>query len=172
MRTGRTLFVGRSLTEVMLRIIQVDDTVRSSRSWRRPTILAGLGAVMGRLLVKDQDERYPNAAALANELMVCASGSRSADHRGDPRGGERAAGALRHWALGLRTAAESSPSAAVSGAKCRLWSRAPPGPFLSAASVSARGVRAAADGFPAHRAGGGDRRDDQVERWRVGPGDD
>ncbi|MCO4771514.1 MAG: protein kinase [Deltaproteobacteria bacterium] len=71
MRTGRTLFVGGSLTEVMLRIIQVDETVKNQQILEQTdAYLPGLGAVLARLLVKERDERYASAAELAHELAV------------------------------------------------------------------------------------------------------
>ena len=81
MRTGRTLFVGSSLTEVMLRIIQVDETVRDLGIFREADdYLPGLGAVMGRLLVKNREDRFSSGAELERELMVL-RGRVTADHR-------------------------------------------------------------------------------------------
>jgi serine/threonine protein kinase len=71
MRTGKTLFVGSSLTEVMLRIIQVDDTVRDQGVLTdADEYLPGLGAVLGRLLVKDPAARYASAADLVEDLSA------------------------------------------------------------------------------------------------------
>ena len=71
MRTGKTLFVGSSLTEVMLRIIQVDETIRDRGILREADeYLPGLGAIMGRLLVKDTSERFNTAAELEHELSI------------------------------------------------------------------------------------------------------
>ena len=81
MRTGKTLFVGSSLTEVMLRIIQVDETVRERGILREADeYLPGLGAVMARLLVKDRDQRFNTGAELERELMAL-RGRLTADHR-------------------------------------------------------------------------------------------
>ena len=69
--TGKTLFTGSSLTEVMLRIIQVDETLKNAGVLAQvDQKLPGFGAVLGRLLVKDRDARYTSAAELEEELGV------------------------------------------------------------------------------------------------------
>ncbi len=162
MRTGRTLFVGGSLTEVMLRIIQVDDTVRDLQILEHSeAYLPGLGAVLGRLLVKDKGERYTSAAELATELMVLRKrihdpptilATLVKDHFGEQLADARSKASSIMGPSSIRTvSAGSSLSAAVSGAEDAPIPE--PGPTrafpASAASVSAPGdVSAAADTFP------------------------
>jgi serine/threonine protein kinase len=69
MLTGRTLFVGGSLTEVMMRIIQVDTWVQEQGVGRQADeAMVGLGAVIVRLLQRQKDARYPDAALLITDL--------------------------------------------------------------------------------------------------------
>ena len=66
---GRTLFSGQSITEVMLRIIQVDETLAARGVFAEAESVApGLGDALAKLLVKDRERRYPNAGVASKAL--------------------------------------------------------------------------------------------------------
>ncbi len=66
---GRTLFSGQSITEVMLRIIQVDETLEARGVFAEAETLApGLGDLLAQLLVKDKERRFPNSGVAAKAL--------------------------------------------------------------------------------------------------------
>lgn len=69
MLTGRTLFTGGSVTEVMMRIIQVNDWVRGQKvDVVADAAVTGLSAVVLALLEHDIDDRPTSAAMVASEL--------------------------------------------------------------------------------------------------------
>lgn len=69
MLSGRTLFTGGSVTEVMMRIIQVNDWVRGQKvEALAEAAVPGLGPVVLQLLQHDLEERPANASLVAAEL--------------------------------------------------------------------------------------------------------
>ena len=102
--TGKTLFTGSSLTEVMLRIIQVDETLRNSGVLGQvDQLLPGFGAVLGRLLVKDPAERYADAGLLERDLLAL--------RRRYPEGDKALAGLVKqHFGAALETARHAAAS--------------------------------------------------------------
>ena len=69
--TGRVLFTGSSLTEVMMRIIRVEETLASTGALDVADRLApGLGAVLGRLLTRDRDDRFDTGHDLEGALLA------------------------------------------------------------------------------------------------------
>jgi hypothetical protein len=70
MLTARILFGGSSLTEVMMRIIQVDETVRKMGTFDVVERIApGLGPLFGRLLTANRDARFGSALELEDALQ-------------------------------------------------------------------------------------------------------
>ena len=67
--TGRMLFAGRSITEVMMRIAQADETLARAGVFDVADRLhPGLGPVLRRLLAGDREGRYGSAAEAAAAL--------------------------------------------------------------------------------------------------------
>jgi hypothetical protein len=68
---GRTLFSGQSITEVMLRIIQVDETLAARGLFAEAEgMLPGLGDLMAQMLVKDRERRFPNALVASQAMRA------------------------------------------------------------------------------------------------------
>ncbi len=73
--TGRTLFSGASLTEVMMRIVQVDETLERMGVVDVADGLApGLGQVLSKLLAKKRKDRFESAAEAAEVLAAVLAG--------------------------------------------------------------------------------------------------
>ena len=67
--TGRTLFTGTSLNEVLGRIAQVEDTLESLGTFAVVERLApGLGPVLRRLFARSPADRYASAAEVVDKL--------------------------------------------------------------------------------------------------------
>lgn len=72
---GRTLFSGQSITEVMLRIIQVDETLAARGVFAEAEdIVPGLGDALAKMLAKDANRRYPNAGVASKVLADLRAG--------------------------------------------------------------------------------------------------
>ena len=68
--TGRCLFVGNSLVEVMTSIVTVDETLAKPGLWEPVDKLApGLTPILRRGLRGDLSLRFPDADGLAEALM-------------------------------------------------------------------------------------------------------
>ncbi len=105
--TGKTLFTGSSLTEVMLRIIQVDETLKNNGTLSAvDQQVPGFGAVLGRLLVKDRSERYADASELEAELAVL--------RRRYPGGDKLLSGLVKRY-FGESLATARSAAASITG---------------------------------------------------------
>ena len=128
--TGKTLFTGSSLTEVMLRIIQVDETLKNLGILAQvDQLIPGFGAVLGRLLVKNRDDRYRSAAELEAELSVL--------RRRYPAGDKALAGLVKlHF--GDQLAKARSAAASITG----------PSPFKGQGSDQIRAQAAAEEATP------------------------
>lgn len=71
MLTGRTLFGGASLTEVMMRIVQVEETLERAGAVAIADRLApGLGDAFAQMLAKLPENRFPTAADAAEALAA------------------------------------------------------------------------------------------------------
>ena len=72
--TGRTLFGGASLTEVMMRIVQVEETLARAGLVDVSNRLApGLGPVLQRMLRRERDDRYASLLEAEQALADVAS---------------------------------------------------------------------------------------------------
>jgi hypothetical protein len=72
---GRTLFSGQSITEVMLRIIQVDETLAQRGVFAEAEqLVPGLGDLLASMLVKDPERRFPNSGVAAKALLELRAG--------------------------------------------------------------------------------------------------
>ncbi len=75
MLTGRTLFGGQSLTEVMMRIVQVEETLERAGAVAIADRLApGLGEPFAKMLAKLPEHRFPTAADAAEALAAVHTG--------------------------------------------------------------------------------------------------
>ena len=67
--TGRLLFGGSSLTEVMMRIVRVDETLAEQGTIGiLERLVPGLGPVFVRLMRRDREQRHPDAATLGEDI--------------------------------------------------------------------------------------------------------
>lgn len=68
--TGKMLFGGQSITEIMMRIVQVEDWLTQRGALEEAgKAVPGLDGILGRLLVRRREDRFPDGESLARALL-------------------------------------------------------------------------------------------------------